>query len=154
MMNHIPMYRLFLAGLLSTVFIISGCFILPEQKVWTKDPQQISMIRNQLLIPGEKLSYTINTGIFKLGHAELTIKVAKQDINKIALSLLATSTHPWMPSRSYVYKSIANKDTFATDRYQMEEMEKSDIMKSVSFEADYSKHTGTYSLQKRKKTYS
>ncbi len=144
------LFRLILSSIL-LLLLCSGCFLLPERKIWEDDTQAVEAARKGLMIPGEQLTYTIKTGAFKLGEAFLSVKVAEKNVENLELTFFATSTHPWLPSLSYTYKSIVNKDDFSTISFQMEETRKSEIRKSASFKANYAAGKAEFTLTKKKK---
>jgi hypothetical protein len=127
--------------------VIAGCVVPPADR--RKDtPETINAVKRHLLIPGEELTYDIKSGIFILGKVKLTIKASEANSNHLVLELLADSTHPWLPSLSYRYKSVVNKSDFSTVQFDMEEMEKSEVEKTVTFKPDYNTHVGKYTRVK------
>jgi hypothetical protein len=144
--------RKFLAAAALAAGVMQAGCELPMPKAWTPLEAKIEANRSQLMVPGEKLSYTIRSGIFTLGQAQLSIKVSEKNPENMDLVLLASSTHPWLPSLTYSYRSTVNKDDFASLNLEMEETEKSEIKKSVTFTPDYTTHQAEYTRTKRRST--
>ncbi|MFH1708203.1 MAG: DUF3108 domain-containing protein [Planctomycetota bacterium] len=150
-MNTSAIRDILAAAVLAAAVCQSGC-VLPEPKAWTPAEAQIEANRRQLMVAGEKLSYTIRSGIFILGQAQLVIKASEKNPENLDLVLLANSTHPWLPSLSYSYRSTVAPDDLATLAFEMEETEKSEIKKSVTFLPDYTTQTAEYTRTRRRAT--
>jgi hypothetical protein len=133
--------------------VCSGCWLPPRDRR-DDPPERVEKVRAQLLIPGERLTYEIRVGAFRLGEARLSINVSEKNPEHLVLRLLAESKHPWLPSLSYSYRSTVRREDFACVFFEMEEMEKTEIKKAVSFRPDQSTRKGTYTFTKKKRSKS
>ena len=143
--NHV---RIRVICVLLTALLAAGCTLPPSDRR-SDPPGRTAAIQRNLLVPGEKLTYAIRTGQFSLGQAEFSIQASETSKDILHLNLFANSTHPWFPALSYTYKSTVRKSDFATLSFNMEQTEKSEIEKTVQFEAGYDKRAGDYSVVKR-----
>jgi len=139
------------AGLLLFLVLGSaaGCLVPPVDRRHDP-PAEVTAVKQKLLVPGEKLTYTIKAGIFTLGQAELSIKASEKGKHLLNLTLFANSTHPWLPSLSYTYTSLVKRTDWKTVSFNLEEMRKTEIVKTVRFIPDYKEHVGSYSIMKGK----